>query len=362
MESFRKQVAAGPGLEDFLDESVPSEIDPDATAAAAAAAAGEPPRRRRYAGKFSKRREPLPKWLRLSSATNTEGNENYARLRKSMRENKLSTVCEEARCPNRAECWGGDGGMESATATIMLMGDTCTRGCRFCAVKTAVKPAALDVNEPENAAEAIKKMGVGYVVLTMVDRDDLPDGGAAHVAKCITEIKSRTAGSVMVECLAGDFRGNHDLVAVVAGSGLEVYAHNIECVERLTPQVRDRRATYRQSLGVLRAAKERTGVLTKSSIMLGFGESQDEVRQTLVDLREAGVDCVTLGQYLQPLNTRMKVARYVPPEEFDQWKEEGEKMGFAYVASGPMVRSSYRAGEFYISNILKKRAQGAADA
>eukprot|EP01059_Diplonema_ambulator_P025742 TRINITY_DN4283_c2_g1_i1.p1 TRINITY_DN4283_c2_g1~~TRINITY_DN4283_c2_g1_i1.p1 ORF type:complete len:383 (+),score=57.61 TRINITY_DN4283_c2_g1_i1:78-1151(+) len=320
----------GPGLEDFIEGA--EKVKP----------------------KKPFRAEPLPEWLRLSTIRGKSENRNFVRLKKNMREGKLATVCEEAKCPNIAECWGG-GESETATATIMLMGDTCTRGCRFCAIKTSRAPPPLDPEEPKHTGIQVKKMGVGYVVLTMVDRDDLPDGGAEHIANCIKAIKEETEGKVLVECLTGDFQGNKDHIIQVANSGLEVFAHNIECVERATKMVRDRRAGYRQSLGVLETAKQNAPVLTKSSIMLGFGEKQEEVRQTMLDLRTAGVDCLTLGQYLQPLKSRMKVANYVHPDEFAMWQEEGEKMGFLYVASGPMVRSSYKAGEYYITNILKQK-------
>ena len=315
MAQFKKDVASGPDLDDFLQTEEGQEV--------------------KKVKKPPLRTEPLPKWLRLSTIKQKTENANFVRLKKSMRTNKLATVCEEAKCPNIADCWGGGG--DTATATIMLMGDTCTRGCRFCAVKTARTPAPLDPLEPEQTAESVQKMGVKYVVMTMVDRDDQPDGGAAHISECIRAVKKKTNGDVLVEVLTGDFQGNEEHIAQVANSGLEVFAHNIECVERASKMVRDRRADYRQSLRVLEVAKERAGVLTKSSIMLGFGEKDEEVRQTMLDLRAAGVDCLTLGQYLQPMRTRMKVARYVHPDEFENWRIEGEKMGFLYVASGPMV-------------------------
>eukprot|EP01064_Diplonema_japonicum_P038887 TRINITY_DN959_c2_g1_i1.p1 TRINITY_DN959_c2_g1~~TRINITY_DN959_c2_g1_i1.p1 ORF type:complete len:380 (+),score=106.82 TRINITY_DN959_c2_g1_i1:62-1141(+) len=336
MQEFKVKIAEGPGLEDFV------------------AAGDSPVTASQVAKKKPFRTEPLPSWLKLSTIREKSENANFKKLKKNMRHAKLATVCEEAKCPNIAECWGG-GDSETATATIMLMGDTCTRGCRFCAVKTSRAPPPLDPQEPFHTAAQVDKMGVGYVVLTMVDRDDLEDGGAEHIAKCISQIKKETDNRVLLECLTGDFRGNEEHITKVANSGLEVFAHNIECVERATTMVRDRRAGYAQSLKVLETAKRTAPVLTKSSIMLGFGEKQEEVRQTLVDLRTAGVDCVTLGQYLQPNRSRMKVAKYVHPDEFEMWREEGEKMGFLYVASGPMVRSSYKAGEYYISNILKKR-------
>lgn len=269
----------------------------------------------------------------------------------------LSTVCEEARCPNIGECWGG-GGKEKATATIMLMGDTCTRACRFCSIKTSRTPGALDPHEPENTAEAIRRWGLGYIVLTSVDRDDLPDGGSKHIAETIAKIKSKAPGT-LVEALVPDFQGKFDEVDRVARSGLDVYAHNVETVERTTPRVRDRRAGYRQTLSVLKRAKEaQPGLITKTSIMLGCDETDEEVLQTLKDLRnEADVDVVTLGQYMRSSKRLMPVSEYVPPEKFEYWKQKAEELGFLYVASGPLVRSSYRAGEFFIENVLKKRKE-----
>lgn len=306
-------------------------------------------------GPIKRGSEPLPKWLKLKVPKGAPQQGKYNRILKSMKEKKLSTVCQEAKCPNIGECWGGgDGG--TATATIMLMGSHCTRGCRFCAVMTSRTPPPLDTEEPTKTAIAVNEMGVEYIVLTMVDRDDLPDGGAQHVAKCITEIKAKTP-TILLEALVGDFHGDRNLVEMVASSPLNVYAHNIECVERVTPNVRDRRAAYRQSLGVLEHAAKFAGnrLITKSSIMLGLGEEEQEIRQTLRDLRTAGVSAVTLGQYLQPSKTRLKVSRYAHPDEFAMWEREAMQMGFAYCASGPMVRSSYRAGEYYLTEYLRKR-------
>jgi lipoic acid synthetase len=266
---------------------------------------------------------------------------------------KLATVCEEAKCPNIGECWGGK--KSEATATIMLMGDTCTRGCRFCSVKTDRKPAALDPNEPANTAEAISRWELGYVVLTTVDRDDLPDGGAAHLSETVKQIKEK-APKTLIEVLSGDFRGELEHVQTLAKSPLDVFAHNVETVEALTPHVRDRRATYRQSLSVLENAKlHNDHILTKTSIMLGFGETDEQVLQTLKDLRAIGVDVVTFGQYMRPTKRHMKVVEYVKPEKFDYWKDVALDLGFLYCASGPLVRSSYKAGEAYIENVIRKR-------
>lgn len=246
-------------------------------------------------------------------------------------------------------------GRRAATATIMLMGDTCTRGCRFCSVKTSRAPPPLDPHEPEHTAEAISRWGLGYIVLTSVDRDDLVDGGAHHFAETIRKIKQK-APNILVEALTGDFAGSLDLVSVVAKSGLDVYAHNVETVEALTPYVRDRRATFRQSLKVLQHAKKEGVRITKTSIMLGVGEDEDQVMDALQELRKIDVDVVTFGQYMRPTKRHMKVDRYVEPAEFDRWKRVAEDMGFLYVASGPLVRSSYKAGEYFIENVLKGKA------
>lgn len=290
-----------------------------------------------------------PAWLKINIPTGDQV-PKYEKVKESVKEYKLATVCEEAKCPNIAECWSG------GTATIMLMGDTCTRGCRFCAVKTSKAPAALDPMEPDHVARTVAKWGLEYIVLTSVDRDDVPDQGASHIANTVMALK-KAMPTLLVEALVPDFRGNKDLVAHVANSPLDVFAHNIETVERLTPNVRDRRAGYMQSLSVLEHAKKIRGdaFLTKTSIMLGLGETFDEVEKTLRDLREIGVDVVTFGQYLQPTKYHMKLSRYVTPEEFDNYKQIAEAMDFKYVASGPLVRSSYKAGEYYIKSMLKAR-------
>lgn len=240
---------------------------------------------------------------------------------------------------------------------FQLMGDTCTRGCRFCSVKTARVPPPLDPMEPENTGKAVAEWGLDYIVLTSVDRDDLPDGGSAHIAETIKEIK-KCKPDIFVECLAPDFRGNRECIERIALSGVDVYAHNIETVEKLTPYVRDRRAEYRQSLQVLKTIKEiNPNLITKSSIMLGLGETDDQVEQTMCDLREAGVDCVTLGQYMQPTKRHISVIEYVTPEKFKHWETRGQEIGFLYTASGPLVRSSYKAGEFFITSIIKGRRE-----
>ncbi|GHJ87235.1 hypothetical protein NliqN6_3637 [Naganishia liquefaciens] len=306
----------------------------------------------------------LPSHLKAKIPTGS----SFATIKKDLRGLGLHTVCEEARCPNIGECWGGgkDGveGKRGATATIMLMGDTCTRGCRFCSIKTSRAPPPLDPHEPENTAEAISRWGLGYIVLTSVDRDDLADGGAAHIASTISKIKHK-APRILVEALTPDFSGDERQVATVALSGLDVFAHNVETVERCTPFVRDRRANFEQSLRVLRHAKRVSAeagkeVITKTSIMLGVGEQEDEVVDALRRLREAQVDVVTFGQYMRPTKRHMKVERYVDPAEFDKWRTTAESMGFLYSASGPLVRSSYKAGEFFLENVLRKRREAAA--
>ncbi|XP_069678322.1 lipoyl synthase, mitochondrial [Periplaneta americana] len=331
----RERIASGPGLEEFLSDSQKTWNEYDG-------------KLKREKGESE--RLKLPPWLKTKIPTGS----NYARIRDQLRHLNLHTVCEEARCPNIGECWGG-GKHGTATATIMLLGDTCTRGCRFCSVKTSRAPPAPDPNEPVNTATAIASWGLDYVVLTSVDRDDLPDGGSHHFAETVREIK-RQNSSILVECLVPDFRGDTVAVKTIVDSGLDVFAHNIETVEKLTPYVRDRRAHYRQSLKVLGAAKETNPeLITKSSIMLGLGETDDEVQQTLTDLQAAGVDCVTLGQYMQPTKRHLKVVEYVTPSKFRHWEDVGNSMGFLYTASGPLVRSSYKAGEFFIASILQKR-------
>ena len=237
----------------------------------------------------------------------------------------------------------------------MIMGDECTRGCRFCSVKTLRTPKPLDAEEPRRVAEAISKWGLEYVVLTTVDRDDLIDGGSAHFAETVRRIKENSP-NILVECLTGDFQNNLEDVSRVAASGVSVYAHNVETVERLNPVVRDRRAGYRQSLCVLEHVKRKhPDLLTKTSLLLGFGELDTEIEQTLKDLRAAGVDCLTIGQYMRPTKRHMRVEEYLHPEKYKYWEQIGLSLGFLYVASGPLVRSSYRAGELYIKNYLKKK-------
>uniref|UniRef100_T1PG22 Lipoyl synthase, mitochondrial n=1 Tax=Musca domestica TaxID=7370 RepID=T1PG22_MUSDO len=338
IEEIRERLAKGPNFGDFVQNPELSKEE-----------------WKEFEGKLRRdkgenERLRLPPWLK----TPIPVGKNFAKIKAQLRELKLATVCEEARCPNIGECWGG-GEHGTQTATIMLMGDTCTRGCRFCSVKTARNPPPLDPLEPVNVAKAVASWGLDYIVLTSVDRDDLPDGGSKHIAETVREIKQRNP-NIFVECLVPDFRGNLSCVETIAKSGLDVYAHNIETVEKLTPFVRDRRADYRQTLKVLTEAKKfNSKLLTKSSIMLGLGESDAEVEQTMQDLRQADVDCLTLGQYMQPTKKHLKVIEYVTPEKFKTWENRGKELGFLYTASGPLVRSSYKAGEFLITSILKTR-------
>ena len=293
-----------------------------------------------------------PAWLKVRAPTG----ENYHRIKNMLGELKLATVCQEARCPNMGECWGG------GTATFMLMGEVCTRGCRFCAVKTGNPRGQIDDQEPEKVGWAIGQMGLEYVVLTSVDRDDLPDQGANHFARAIRTIKSSDS-KVIVEILTPDFRGDRAAIETLQRAEPDVFAHNVETVERLQKRARDPRAGYRQSLEVLRYAKELAPArFIKSSLMLGLGEERDEVTRALEDLRHVGCDVVTFGQYLQPTPRHLKVERFCPPEEFAEWQRVAESMGFLYVASGPLVRSSYRAGEFFIKGVIEKRRADASAA
>ena len=280
-----------------------------------------------------------PSWLKMKLPSG----QKTADLRKSLREKNLFTVCEEARCPNLGECW------DDGTATIMVMGDVCTRGCRFCAVKTGNPNGWLDHDEPEKVAASTDIKQLRYIVITSVDRDDLPDFGAGHYAKIIKAIKTRRP-DMLVEALTPDFQGDNDCIHTICDSGLDVFAHNIETVESLHRRVRDVRAKYDQTLHVLAEAKRyRPDLITKSSIMLGLGETDDEMRKALTDLRKVDVNILTLGQYLQPNKKLLDVVEYVHPDKFDEWGDLAvSEFGFDYCASGPMVRSSYKAAENYI--------------
>ena len=276
---------------------------------------------------------PKPPWLKARIPSGAK----YARVRRTVREHRLATVCEESMCPNIGECWS------AGTATLMLMGSVCTRACRFCAVDTGNPQGWLDPDEPDHAAASVELMGLKYVVITSVDRDDLDDGGAGHYAACVAAIKRRCPDTA-VEALTPDFAGNRASVETVVDSGVDVFAQNIETVRRLTHPVRDPRAGYDQTLGVLAHAKlYRPEVLTKSSVMLGLGETDAEIRETLDDLSDNGVDIVTFGQYLRPTMNHLPVERYVPPEDFAMYRRWGLERGFLEVVAGPLVRSSYRA-------------------
>ncbi len=281
----------------------------------------------------AEQRQPKPSWLKVKLPSGAR----YQEMKRNLHGHRLSTVCEEAMCPNIAECWN------AGTATIMLMGSVCTRACRFCAVDTGNPRGRLDPDEPRLAAESVRLMGLDYVVLTSVDRDDLPDGGAGHYAACVRAIKSLNPNTA-VEALTPDFQGDTNCVQVVLDSGIEVFAQNVETVRRLSHPVRDPRAGYEQTLSVLAFAKRaRPDVLTKTSLMLGLGETDDELRETMGDLRAIGVDILTLGQYLRPTAAHLPVVRWVTPEEFRGYRRWGLELGFVEVVSGPLVRSSYRA-------------------
>jgi lipoic acid synthetase len=294
--------------------------------------------------------EPLqhgqkPSWLRAKMPSG----KGYGTTRNIVKEHRLSTVCEESMCPNIGECWN------AGTATIMVLGSVCTRACRFCAVDTGNPKGWLDPEEPFNTGRAVKLMGLEYVVITSVDRDDLEDGGAAHYAACVREIKQQNPNTA-VEALTPDFDGVEAHVELVVDSGLEVFAQNVETVRRLTHPVRDPRAGYEQTVEVLRHAKQhRPDVLTKTSLMLGLGERDNEIVETMTDLRAANVDILTLGQYLRPTPNHLAVERYVSPEDFETYRREGLEMGFLEVVAGPMVRSSYRAEQ-----VLQKNNVGLA--
>jgi len=287
-----------------------------------------------------------PDWLKVR----VPQGERFAWIRNQARSLRLHTVCEEARCPNIGECWQG------GTATFMLMGETCTRGCRFCSVDTARNPPPLDVAEPVNVAETIREMKLDYVVLTSVNRDDLPDQGAGHFAETIRRCQLASP-ELLIEVLIPDFQGDESLLRTILASRPAVLAHNVETVPRLTARVRDPRASFEQSIQVLEQSKKiAPEIFTKSSLMLGVGESEAEILEAMAVLRGAGVDFLTLGQYLQPDKRKLPVEAFLPPETFARLEKLGLEMGFGYVASGPLVRSSYRAAEFFISRAIREGA------
>jgi lipoic acid synthetase len=312
-------------------------------------------------------RPRLPQWLRAELPSG-DALRLFNRTQGAVEGNALHTVCEEARCPNIHDCWG------RGTATFMVAGKECTRGCRFCSVQTLKAPAPPDVDEPEHLASAVERMGLKYVVITVVNRDDMPDGGASHYRACVEAIHERDP-NIGIELLGSDLAGNLESLQLLLGAKvpsslapspsplpLSVFAHNVECVPRLDKQVRDPRASFDQSLAILREAKRlRPDLATKSSLMVGLGETDDEIFQAMSRLREeAAVDIVTLGQYLtpgRPGERYLPVDRYVTPEQFDRYRDQAYELGFAGVASGPMVRSSFRAGVLYEATRTGRRVE-----
>lgn len=289
--------------------------------------------------------ERKPEWLKIRPPTT----EKFLHVKETLRGLKLNTVCEEAHCPNISECWSG------GTATFMVLGSVCTRGCRFCAVPKAAKGEVLDEKEPENLAKAVTEWKLDYVVITSVDRDDLEDQGAGHFAECVRHLK-QARPDVLVEVLIPDFRGNAELLQKIVDSKPDVIAHNVETVKRLQRKARDGRANYGQSLGVLENVKKMNPeIYTKSSLMLGIGEREEEVLECMDDLRKISVDVLTLGQYLRPSARHLEIDEYVAPEKFDWYKAKAEEKGFLYCAAGPFVRSSYKAGELFLKNTIRKQ-------
>jgi lipoic acid synthetase len=287
----------------------------------------------------------LPEWLATKPATT----EKYGEIKQTISSMGLHTVCVEAHCPNIAECWS------AGTATFMILGDLCTRGCRFCAVSKSAIGAKTDMLEPKKLAEVIKKWKLDYVVLTSVCRDDLPDQGAGHFAACVREIKKLNP-ETLVEVLIPDFSGDASRLQQIVDAKPDVIGHNVETVERLNPVIRDRRASYSQSLKVLQVSKQLDKrIYTKSAMMLGVGETEEEIIKTLQDLRSNSVDFVAIGQYLRPSQHHVEVKEYVTPEKFERLKKRALEMGFLYVAAGPFVRSSYKAGEYFIQRLIKSR-------
>lgn len=287
-----------------------------------------------------------PEWFKIKPPDMAP----YQSIRDTLRKRNLVTVCEEAHCPNMAECWSG------GTATFMVMGDTCTRACKFCAIKTGREGQPLDPNEPQQLADAIEVMDLKYAVITSVDRDDLPDGGAGHFAECIRVCNERHP-ELLTEVLIPDFQGKAEDLQKVVEAKPTVIAHNVETIRRLQQKVRDLRAGYEQSLGVLKNVKKMDPkIYTKSALMLGLGETEDEVVEAMQDLRAADCDILTMGQYLKPKNRFLKVEEYVHPDQFKRYEAIGRDLGFLYIAAGPFVRSSYKAGELFLENHIKNNA------
>ena len=282
-----------------------------------------------------------PSWLSIKPPT-----DEYYKVKSNIKQKNLVTVCEESRCPNISECWSG------GTATFMVLGDECTRACKFCAIKTAFSRKPPDRDEPEKLSKAIMEMKLDYVVITSVDRDDLLDQGSIHFANCIKTVNEKN--KIHVEVLIPDFKGNERCIERIVQAGPKVIAHNVETVRRLQNKVRDPRAGYEQSISVLKCVKKMNPkIYTKSAIMVGLGETDEEIIQTMKDLIAAKVQILTIGQYLRPSEKHLNVKKYVSPKKFEYYKKIGEKLGFIYVASGPFVRSSYKAGEFFMKKVLE---------
>ena len=312
--------------------------------------ASTPERRRRPDPAAEAHGGRKPSWLKVP----LPGGEEFARLKSMTRELGLHTVCEEARCPNIGECWKG----EHATLTLMVLGDECTRRCRFCAVKTVDRAAPPDPEEPRKVAEAVAQLKTGYVVITSVDRDDLADGGAGHYAACVEQIRERSPRTV-IETLAPDYSGEPLRRLIEAGP--DVFAHNVEVVDRLQRKIRDPRCSFERSLDTLRGAKALAPqIFTKSALMLGLGETHAEIVEALERLRAAGVEFMTIGQYLRPTTHHAPVLEYVTPERFAEYEALGRELGFLYTASGPLVRSSYKAGEFFAQRLVHERRQASS--
>jgi lipoic acid synthetase len=288
---------------------------------------------------MAKARTRLPEWFRTRLPSG-ELQKKFNETKDTVTDNMLHTVCQEARCPNIHECWA------AKDATFMVAGQECTRGCRFCAVGTIKRPPPLDENEPSSLADAISTMGLKHAVITVVNRDDLPDSGASHYRRCLEAVREKSP-EVSLELLCSDLAGDHQALAdLLDGLELEVFAHNVECVPRLDSIVRDARASFEQSIGILVEAKKlRPDILTKSSLMVGLGETDEEIIEALQMLKDAQVDLVTIGQYLAPSPNHLPVDRFPEPSQYDEWSQEIEKMGFLGWACGPLVRSSYKAGE-----------------
>jgi lipoyl synthase len=286
-----------------------------------------------------------PDWLKVRIASG----ERSAHLKQLFQKYDLHTVCQEARCPNQGECW------QQGTATLMVLGDTCTRGCRFCAVRSGNPAGVIDPDEPKNIASAISQMDLSYVVLTMVNRDDLSDGGAAHISETVQRIREKNS-SVLVETLVGDFAGiKQDVYTVVETGRPDVYAHNVEVVPRLQRDMRDSRCSWSRSVETLMWAREAGAQITKTSLMVGCGETKEEVLEAMRKIRAAEVDLLTIGQYLRPTPKHAPVMCYLHPDEFRAYRETGLEMGFKHVISGPLVRSSYRAAETFINGMRNKQ-------